>query len=239
MANLQLVHVGSGAAAATSIAFAAHQAGDIILIFPYKDGATSQPTVPTAGGTVPAWVTVDAPVGSNLNAGGGYRFVATASTTTSGTWTGATGIGYTIWRNQAASAIGGHAASGGAGTNTTVAPAVTQLDTGGTAALIHFIGHRTVAGWGAAPTGYTQRASVATETIVLTKDDTRSDGAVTQADTAVNGGYWGWSVELLAASLPPGLAPPALQAVKRASYYRRPSGIYVPDHFHEKVRIPV
>lgn len=220
---MALTHIGSAAVAGTSITIPAHNAGDIILIFPYKDGATSQPTVPAAGGSVPTWVTIDAPVGSNLNVGGSYRAIGTGSTT-SGTWLGATGMAVSVWRGQHATPIGGHAGAGGAAANSTIAPALTQSDTSGLAALIHFIGHRTVTAWGAAPSGYTQRASVATETIVLTKDSTSTDGAVTQADTAVNGGYWGCSIELLPAVVvvtpaqPKGVRRPIRALIARARH---------------------
>ena len=52
------------AAAATSITLPTHAAGDLIVIFAFKDGATTIPTVPSAGGTVPTWNTIDGPTKS-------------------------------------------------------------------------------------------------------------------------------------------------------------------------------
>ena len=88
---MSLSIIGTPAAVAgSSITLPTHAVGDIIVIFAYRDGATAVPTNPTAGGTVPAWVDIDAAAGANTNSARSAYFVATATNHTSGTWTNAT-----------------------------------------------------------------------------------------------------------------------------------------------------
>jgi hypothetical protein len=190
---------GAVSAAATSVTLPAHVAGDLIVIFTFKDGATTVPTTPAAGGTVPTWTLIDGPTGANLSASKTAYAIATSSTHTTGAWTGATGIvAYVISGADDVNPIGGHAMSGSTGLNTTQAPAITQTATDGSSLILEFFGHRTVTAWSAATAGYTRQTSVATEVCSNTKDSTTSDGAVSQACTATSSGYRGATVEILA-----------------------------------------
>lgn len=86
--------VGAATAAATSIAFPAHQAGDLIMLFVYK----------SAFGATPAnWTPVGTLRGPNLKQAGGKTFMfwkyADSSSETSGTWTNAVSISVAIYRN--------------------------------------------------------------------------------------------------------------------------------------------
>jgi len=176
------------AAAATTLTLPAHAAGDIILLFGFKDGATSIPTIPTAGGTVPTWVTIDAPTGANLCAGACVYALATANNHTSGTWTGATGLaGIVIRGAKTASPIGGHAQGNGTGLNTCTAPSITVQCADGQAIIVAFGGNRVVTAWGT-PAGYTVQASVATEVTCCSKTSSTSDGSLSLACTNVNSG---------------------------------------------------
>ena len=199
--------IGTPAAvAATSITLPTHAVGDIIVIFAYRDGSTTVPTKPTASGTVPAWVDIDAPTGANTNSARCAYFVATATNHTSGTWTNATGMSAIVIRGQRSSPIGGHAQSGSTGTNTASAPSITQQQTTGKSMILHFYGHRAVTAWSAAPAGYTRRASVSTEVCLNTKDSSTSDGAIAQPATASSSGYRGQTVEILAPETSPTVA---------------------------------
>src|SRR5215471_21244721 len=130
---MSLSRVGGSSAAATSIAIPTHQAGDLIIIWAYRDGSTTPPTTPTAGGTVPTFTTIDAPTGANNCSAKCAWAVAAGTTDTSGTWTNATGISVEVWRGAdsgSASPIGGHAQSGASvasGGNIAV-PAITPTD---------------------------------------------------------------------------------------------------------------
>lgn len=183
---MALSRVGGTSAAATSIAIPAHVAGDLIVIWAFRDGSTTPPTVPTAGGTVPSFTTIDGPTGANTCAAVCAYAFAAGTTDTSGTWTNATGLSVEVWRGAANPPIGDHAQSGGnvaSGGNIAI-PAITPQDPGGHSVFLAFAGWRTVTAWNAAPAGYTQRSQVATECEALTKDTTTSDGTFNVSGTA-------------------------------------------------------
>lgn len=190
--------VGSASAAATSVGIPAHQVGDIIVIFAYRDGSTAVPTKPSASGTVPAWADIETGSGTNSNSSRTAYFVATATNTTTGTWTNATGIAAIVLRGQASSPIGGSARTGGLANGSSTAPAITLSVSDGSSVILHFHGHRTVTAWSTAPTGYTRLTSVATELAVNYKDSTTSDGSIAQSATTTNSGYQGHTVEIIA-----------------------------------------
>lgn len=190
------------AAAANNITLPTHAVGDIIVIWAYRDGNANVAAKPTAGGTVPSWVDISSATGAASNSARSAYFVATANNHTSGTWTNATGMVAIVLRGQGTTPIGGFLQSGGTGTNTAQAPAITLTNSDGSSVLLEFYGHRTVTAWSAAPAGYTRQASVATEVALNTKDSTTSDGAISQANTAVSSGYRGEQIEILAAIAP-------------------------------------
>jgi len=212
-----------GAISGASITLPTHAVDDIIVIFAYRANSITLPTKPTAAGTVPAWVDIDAVVGANSNSSRTAYFVATATNHTSGTWSNATEMAVIVYRGQGASPIGGHAESGSTSSLNAVAPSVTLTQNNGTSALIHFFGHSAIdsaEGWGAAPSGYTQRAteSSGTSGVCLdTKNTTTTDGSVTQlCSTTVSSGYRGATIEILEGPAAP----------KRASIFvTRPSMI--------------
>ncbi len=197
---MALSRVGGTSAAATSIAIPTHVAGDLIVIWAYRDGSTTPPTVPAAAGTVPAFTTIDGPTGANLNSAVCAWAVAAGTTDTSGTWTNATGMSVEVWRGASSVPIGGHAQSGGniaSGANIAI-PAITLTATDGTSAILAFAGWQTVTAWNAAPAGYTQRSNVATEVEVLTKDTTTADGSFNVTGTASGtGGTRTQQIEIL------------------------------------------
>lgn len=189
--------VGVASVAGTSITIPAHVAGNRIYLWVFRDGSNSLPTKPTATAPVPNWVIDDGPTGANSCSAYCVHFDAVASTTTSGTWTGATGIVAVVVSGQDVNMGGGHAQSGAASTNTVAAPAMSMTITDGSSLVLEFYGHRSVTAWSAAPAGYTRQTSVATEVCCNTKDDTTSDGAVSQPCTAASGGSRGQVVEVV------------------------------------------
>lgn len=191
---MALTLIGSQGAAATSVTIPTHQVGDTIIIFAYRDGSATIPTKPAASGTVPAWVDIDAANGANTNSSRSAYFVATATDTTSGTWTNATGIIAVVVRGD--SFIGGHVEAGSTATNSATAPAIDVTHSDGTSILLHFYGHRTATAWDAAPTGYTRRVTVDTEVALNTKDSTTTDGAIEQTLTATSSGYRAQTIEI-------------------------------------------
>ncbi|MCG7607070.1 hypothetical protein [Mycobacterium sp. CnD-18-1] len=196
-----LTLVGVNSVLASSITLPAHQPGDLIIVIASQVGLSTVPTKPSAGGTVPAWVTID-----TTSAAGGMhtaRFVATASNHTSGTW-GADAMAAVVLRGQNPSPIGGHAVSASI-SSTFTAPSITMTQTDGSSILLHIFttSIRNGSAWPTPPTGYTSESSVgntnAKAVQVLTKDVTTSDGSVA---VAAGGGFSVWqatSMEILAA----------------------------------------
>lgn len=198
---MALSRVGGSSAAANSIAIPAHQAGDLIVVWAYRDGNTTPPTVPAAGGTVPSFTVIDNPTGANTNSAVCAYAVAAGTTDTSGTWTNATGMSVEVWRGAGSPPIGGHAQSGGSvasGGNIAI-PAITLTDNSGSSTILAFAGWQTVTAWNAAPTGYTQQSQVATECEALSKNSTTADGAFNVSGTAsATGGTRTQQVEIIA-----------------------------------------
>lgn len=198
--------VGATAVQSTSITIPTHQVGDIIVIYAYRGGSNTIPSKPAASGTVPAWVDIDAVTGANTNSSRVAYFVATATTTTSGTWANAGSMVCVVLRGQYSTPIGGHLESGSTRIGGAIAPAITLTNADGTSALLHFFGCSTATGfsaWDAAPTGYTQRAADKTVgfagTCLDTKNSTTSDGAVTQTHNGTaSASYRGATVEIRA-----------------------------------------
>lgn len=130
--------IGSAAAPATSLTLPAHKTGDLLVMFAYRSGSTSAPTIPSG------WTTWGAGAGANLNASAGGYKVATSDAETSGEWTAATWLECHVYRGQrVAGAIGGVADNGGDGTTVTY-PALTLTDTAGTSLVVTFAGHRQI-----------------------------------------------------------------------------------------------
>lgn len=195
-------YISSAAAASSSVTIPTHSIGDLIVIFAFNPFATTAPTAPSAGGTVPSWNYID-----NANSGSGSGcttayFKATATNTTSGTWSGASHVMAVIVRNQnSSSPIGGHAQQAGSSATTT-APSVTMTHTDGSSVLLHFHGHSNLSstGWDAAPTGYTRGATSGSAfqpaTALNYKNITTSDGSVGQTG-GQNTSYAAASVEII------------------------------------------
>lgn len=215
---------GSNSATATSVAIPAHTAGDLLLLFAYRDDNNNYPTKPSASGTVPTWLDINSGH-NNDNCNLTCYCVATADNHTTGTWTNATGIVVVvITGQQATSPIGGNATSGSSAQNQAVAPAISTLTrTDGTSGVIAFVGHRTVTAWGAAPTGYTRLTSAATSVCCNSRNVTTSAPSMTQTATAVNDVYRGAQVEILSLAAETGTAAGLLQRMTATA-----AGLWVP-----------
>jgi len=195
--------------AATSVTLPTHAVGDCILIFAFNNAAATLPTVPTAGGTVPAWVTQENSAGANTCAGILCSFIATATNHTSGTWTNATGMATIVLSGVDSTVTPGGTAkaqSTGSGTNTANAPSITMVTTTGDNFVVHFVGHRNLSAWGTTPGGYTLRASEATtgRSAIYTKDVRTTDGTLTLSVTNANSGsgFIGKSIEIVCDEIP-------------------------------------
>ncbi|OHU48907.1 hypothetical protein [Mycobacteroides chelonae] len=201
--NSLISFVSANSSTTGSVTIPTHQIGDLIVLCAF-DSQNTAPTKPSAGGTVPNWNYID-----NTNTSAGQAalttawFIATATNTTSGTWTWAEQmIAAVVTGPVGTTPIGGHAAVGGAGANVT-APSVTMTHTDGSSILLHF--HATAfingGGWSAAPTGYTHRVvagpSSSRSLLLNTKDTTTSDGSVTQPDGSSGWAFAAATVEIV------------------------------------------
>ncbi|MCA2331623.1 hypothetical protein JF714_14335 [Mycobacterium avium] len=195
------------AAGQNSIPLPAHQAGDLIFIFGFRQAA-APPSVPVAGDTVPTFVTIDAGNGP-YNALVTAYAIATSDSHTSGTWTNASAMcAFVVRGAKTSSPIGGHGVGGtGFGANQAYSPAVTLSKNDGSSAIIHVIGlgdsanTAISAGVGGVTAGFTQQVvgqyGGSNRAVVLgTKNVTTSDGTM-----GVGGGgpyFLGATVEILA-----------------------------------------
>lgn len=123
---------GQASAAATSVAIPAHAVGDLIIVS--ARGTAAAPSVPGAGGTVPAWVTLQSALANSVGLTT-VAFVATATTTTTGVFTNATHICVLVLRPAASKKLQTAAARSSTGnannTQTIVYPALTLNNGGG------------------------------------------------------------------------------------------------------------
>lgn len=168
-------------ASTQTVTLPSHVSGDIIVV--WATGLTAD-SVPSAGGTVPTWITIGT---SSAGYTGSSRLayaVATANNHTSGTWGSGGGILVAaVLSGQGGLLYGGYAFGGSStGSTTATAPAITLADASGDSQILHFFDQSTLANivWGSA-SGYTSRTITggATRLRLLTKDSTTSDGAVT------------------------------------------------------------
>lgn len=193
---------GSATGSYPSTAIPTHSAGDLIMIFAFL-GDNSAVTVPSAGGTVPAWTTITASQGSYGSLKVAYAF-ATANNHTSGTWFANYITAVVITGAKTSGTIGGYASSQ---SGTAVdAPAITMSKTDGSSLLLHAFGiyQGTSVTFNSVASGYTvvqDRFTTASQgnLRVIKKDDSTSDGVVSNR---VSTGLYGWqgaTVEVLAA----------------------------------------
>lgn len=184
--------IGAQGAAAATVTIPAHQVGDLILIFAYRDGSNTSPTTPTAGGTVPAWVSIGS-TGGNTNSSSFAYFTATATTTTSGTWTNATELICLVYRGAT---IG--ASVGGSGTATTTVnyPALTLQRTNNSSWVAAVAGHRTATNVDLPPGTMVNRAFAGTEAAGHDSNATVTSWASTNVTVNASSAFRSWVVEL-------------------------------------------
>lgn len=137
---LQLI---GSAAGTTTLTFPTHAIGDLLVIFAFRDGSTTNPTI--GSGFTNITNTTD---GTTCSVSMGYR-VATVTNTSSGTWTNASRIVGVVLRGQQSisSATPFGTITGTAGTTNTLtygARALASSGVTGSSWFLAFIGHRSV-----------------------------------------------------------------------------------------------
>lgn len=192
--------VGQASAAATSVAIPAHQPGDLILV---SARGTVAPSVPAAGGTVPAWTTLQSSAQFSI-ALTTVSFVATASNHTTGVFTNATHIGVVVIRAAAGKtlAIGASSVGGANNATTLIYPALTLQAADGSSFGVR-IGTRVTAATQLAtnmPTSWTKQIEQPATTAAMVVCTRAALAANPVADTvtagAANAAYRAHTVEV-------------------------------------------
>lgn len=155
-ATPQVSFVGANSASGTSVSIPSHQAGDLIVIFAYRDVSNTPPSL--AGG----WI--------NISSGGSSVFTPNSSrlaytiagdgSTTSGTWTNASAVVAQVYRGQSVSNPIGTNNSQTGFSSTVTYPSVSLQNSDGTSWVAGFAGHRNSnTNLENAPSGMTNRTS--------------------------------------------------------------------------------
>ena len=132
---LMITFVGQ-AVGTTSAALPSFNAGDLAVVFAFRDGSTTAPSIPAGWTNITTRGTT-----TSCSQRLGYRILKTGDTTT-GTWTNATHVGVIVYRSSTGMVFPGGFATNGGTTNTANFPAVTFLRGDGTSWAAGFIGHR-------------------------------------------------------------------------------------------------
>ena len=196
--------VGQASAAATSVAIPAHAVGDLIIVS--ARGTAAAPSVPAAGGTVPAWTTLQSGLANSIGLTT-VAFVATATNHTTGAFTNATHICVLVLRPTAGQKLQTAAARSSTGnannTQTIVYPALTLIDTDGSSMGVRIgtrvtadseVGTNVPAGWtnqSIQPAGASALMAVHTR-LGLTSNPT----ADSIATTGTNAAYRAHTIEI-------------------------------------------
>jgi hypothetical protein len=179
---MALSYVGQ-ATGTNSATLPSFNVGDIAIVFAYRDGSNTPPSLPAG------WNTILGATGANTNsARSGFRYLQSGDTTT-GTWTNATSVICLVYRATGGVATVGASARGSGSSTTITYPAVTLQDPNGDSWGIRFAGHRsTNVTIETAPSGYTNRTSVSDATDEAAGFD--SNGGITSgaSGTASVGG---------------------------------------------------
>lgn len=196
---MPISRVGAASAEATSITIPAHQAGDLIICAAFRDGSTTNPTIPTGVN----WTTITNSLdGTSCSVSAAYKR-ARNSSETSGTWTNASGLAVVVYRGVATNKTPIGSFAGTSGTTNTVtyptnSPGANSLNTcRATSWLISFAFHRsTNTTIETAPAGMTNITNTAGTTAEYAAHDSNgprgSLGSWPQTTVSITGTASGW-----------------------------------------------
>lgn len=189
-----ITFVGQTTAGGTTATIPARNAGDLIIVFAYRDGNAVAPTVPTG------WTTISSSGSASANSSVlAYQIApSTAGVTTSTNWLKASEIVVQVYRGTSASPIGATLSQAGSGTTVTY-PALPLNVTNGTSWVIGFAGHRSInTNLQNAPTGMTARSNRVDAIAEVAGHDTNSGVSSWSAKNVLIGGTSsGWMTRVL------------------------------------------
>lgn len=190
---MALSFIGS-ANGTTSVTMPTHRVGDILIGFAFRDGSTTNPTIPTG------WTNVtNTTDGTSCSLSIGYK-IAASSSETSGTWTSASRMIVLCYRGQkqdtSATPLGTIAATAGTtNTLTYTSRTLAASNVTGSSWFIAFAGHRSVdQALETPPTGMTLRDSSVDATCEVAAFDTNGPATADWPSTnvALAGTASGW-----------------------------------------------
>jgi hypothetical protein len=157
---MSMTLVGNGTNSGTTITIPAHQVGDLIIISASRANNTA-PTIPTG------WTQIQRAGANTLSLATGYR-IATATNTTSGTWSNAARLTVLVYRPGSGGSLDIGASTTVNGNNQTLQryPALTLTDTSGGSTVVYTYTRSNTSGSGTAPTNYTAINNIATAPII-------------------------------------------------------------------------
>jgi surface protein len=203
VADGSITYIGE-ATGTTSATLPAHQAGDLILGFAFRDGSNTLPTQPTG------WTQIDTrslTIFNPSSARVGYKVAASSSETT-GTWTNASTVIFLVYRGvNIANITENSIDSGGSGTTVTYAANGFWQ---GLSRLIAFAGHRsTNTSLGTAPGDLTLIVNPvdATDEAAAFESTVDNYGNWASTNVSVGGTSSGWITFVLRLRVPITLAP--------------------------------
>lgn len=186
-----ITFVGQATAGGTTASIPAHNVGDLLVAFAYRDGAAAPPAVPAG------WTTIDSSGNANANSSVLAYRIATGVEPAAG-WSDANEIIVHAYRGVSANPIGANGAQSSAGTIVTY-PAVTLTVTNGTSWIVGFAGHRsTNTNLQNAPSGMTVRSNRSDATAEVAGHDTALGVSSWSAtNVSVGGTSSGWMTRVL------------------------------------------
>lgn len=200
---MPLIPVNAGCAEANSITIpAGHQIGDLLLMFAFRDGSVTVPTVPSG------WTSLGTDTQTSPNASSAIAWkIATSSADTSGTWTGTTNMVCAVFRGQATNKTPVFVSGVQKGSSTTVSyNGLSPMKCPGTSQLIAFIGHTSIDTTLETPpagmTNWTNLAGVTAEVAAQYTNGVISAFSTTNVSVGGTSGAWiEKTIEILAEQL--------------------------------------
>lgn len=181
----------------SSASIPSHLDGDLVLVFAYRDGNTTPPSLASGFTNI-------ASSGGNTNSSRISYAISDGTLTTTGTFTNATSVVVLVYRGvEPSSPIGGYG-KGGAASTTISFPTVSMSQADGSSWVVGFAGHRsTNTSLETPPSGMSNRASVVDATDEAAGHDTNGGvsgwSTTTVSAEGTSSGYRTYTIELLAA----------------------------------------
>lgn len=204
-------------ALATSMTLPTHAAGQLLIMFAFRNGSATAPTVPSG------WTSIGVNTNGAFNSCVTAVKVAKSSSETSGTWTNASGLICHVMTGANFSRIPliRHAGAGGTGTTVNYS-GITTMDDAGNSWGLRFSGTSvTDSALETAPSGFTNRSNISGSGIEMAGFDTNgTTSSVSFAGVSVGGSSGNWvtqTIEVLVDKSTSGLTAKANQVAGASS----------------------